>query len=249
MDMTRREWLVEQYEDALFSLIMDEVAEAEGRKAIEENQRLKESDEVVIPEELNRRCKQTILRKTAKNHLRRYRKGFGKILNKVAIVALMTLLLFTTAFATSESFRVKTLNFVMEVFDDRTEIKFVPGDTDTDSTAVPEITAGWLPEGFELTHTDMHEANRVYEYANSDNTAYIAVNIMEMTSVNMTLDTEDAKTLSHQVQGEDAVMVDKGHIKQLVWKLQADGTWYCCVIAESISEEDMLKFANNISEK
>lgn len=247
--MTRRERLVEQYEDALFSLIMDEVAETEGRKAIEENQRLKESGEVVIPEELNRLCKQTIRRKTAGKHLKRYGKGFGKVLNKVAIVALMALLLFTTAFATSESFRAKTLNFVMEVFDDRTEIKFVPGDTDTDSTAVPEITAGWLPEGFELTHTDMHEANRVYEYANSDNTAYIAVNIMEMTSVNMTLDTEDATTLSHQVQGEDAVMVDKGHIKQLVWKLQADGTWYCCVIAESISEEDMLKFANNISEK
>lgn len=244
--MTRRERLVEQYEDALFSLIMDEVAEAEGRKAIEENQRLKESDEVVIPEELNRRCKQTILRKTAKNHLRRYRKGFGKVLNKVAIVALMTLLLFTTAFATSESFRVKTLNFVMEVFDDRTEIKFVPKDTASDSTAVPEITAGWLPEGFELTHTDMHEANRVYEYANSDNTAYIAVNIMEMTSVNMTLDTEDATTLSLQVQGEDAIMVDKGNIKQLVWKLHTDESRYCCVITENISEEDMLKFAENI---
>ena len=244
--MTRRERLVEQYEDALFSLIMDEVAEAEGRKAIEENQRLKESGEVVIPEELNRRCKQTILRKTAKNHLRRYRKGFGKALNKVAIVALMTLLLFTTAFATSESFRAKTLNFVMEAFVDRTEIKFVPGDTDTDSTAVPEITAGWLPEGFELTRTDALKANRVYEYANSDNTAYIAVNIMEMTSVSMALDTEDAKTLSLQVQGEDAIMVDKGNIKQLVWKLHTDENRYCCVITENISEEDMLKFAENI---
>lgn len=145
--MTRQELLVEQYEDALFALIMDKVAEVEGQKAIEENQRLKASGEVVIPEELNRRCKQTIRRKTAGKHLKRYGKGFGKVLNKVAIVALMALLLFTTAFATSESFRVKTLNFVMEVFDDRTEIKFVPKDTAADSTAVPEITAGWLPEG------------------------------------------------------------------------------------------------------
>ena len=145
--MTRQELLVEQYEDALFALIMDKVAEVEGQKAIEENQRLKESGEVVIPEELNRRCKQTIRCKTAEKHLKRYGRGFGKVLNKVAIVALMALLLFTTAFATSESFRVKTLNFVMEVFDDRTEIKFVPKDTAADSTAVPEITAGWLPEG------------------------------------------------------------------------------------------------------
>ena len=244
--MTRQELLVEQYEDALFALIMDKVAEVEGQKAIEENQRLKASGEVVIPEELNRRCKQTIRCKTAEKHLKRYGKGFGKVLNKVAIVALMALLLFTTAFATSESFRVKTLNFVMEVFDDRTEIKFVPKDTAADSTAVPEITVGWLPEGLKLTRTDALKANRVYEYANSDNTAYIAVNIMEMTSVSMALDTEDAKTLSLQVQGEDAIMVDKGNIKQLVWKLHADENWYCGVITENISEEDMLKFAENI---
>ena len=31
--MTRREMLMEQYEDALFALIMDEVAEVEGQLA------------------------------------------------------------------------------------------------------------------------------------------------------------------------------------------------------------------------
>jgi len=244
--MTRQELLVEQYEDALFALIMDKVAEVEGQKAIEENQRLKASGEVVIPEELNRRCKQTIWRKTTGKHLKRYGKGFGKVLNKVAIVALMALLLFTTAFATSESFRVKTLNFVMEVFDDRTEIKFVPKDTAADSTAVPEITAGWLPEGVELTLEEYSDTKRLYEYANSNEAAYITMNLIEMTSVGMALDTENAKTLSYQVQGEDAIMVDKGNTKQLVWKLHTDENWYCCVITENISEEDMLKFAENI---
>lgn len=113
--MTRREKLMAQYEDALFALIMDEVAEAEGRIAIEENQRLKESGEVEIPAEMSRRCKRTILRKTSENNIKRYGKGVGKVLNKVAIVALMAVFLFTTAFAASDSFRVKTLNFVMEV--------------------------------------------------------------------------------------------------------------------------------------
>ena len=244
--MTRQELLVEQYEDALFALVMDKVAEVEGQKAIEENQRLKASGEVVIPEELNRRCKQTIRCKTAEKHLKRYGKGFGKVLNKVAIVALMALLLFTTAFATSESFRVKTLNFVMEVFDDRTEIKFVPKDTAADSPAVPEITAGWLPEGFELTREESAGASRLYAYGIPGERACISVNIMEMTSVSMVLDTEDANSISQQVQGEDAIMVDKGNIKQLAWKLHADENWYCCVITENISEEDMLKFAENI---
>ena len=76
--MTRQELLVEQYEDALFALIMDKVAEVEGQKAIEENQRLKASGEVVIPEELNRRCKQTIRCKTAEKHFEALRKGIRK---------------------------------------------------------------------------------------------------------------------------------------------------------------------------
>ena len=39
--MTKREKLLEQYEDALFSLLMDEFAESEGKAALEENARLK----------------------------------------------------------------------------------------------------------------------------------------------------------------------------------------------------------------
>ena len=58
--MTRREMLVEQYEDALFALLMDEVAEAEGQKALEENQRLRESGELVIPDNLRQRCHSAI---------------------------------------------------------------------------------------------------------------------------------------------------------------------------------------------
>ena len=249
--MTRREKLMAQYEDALFALIMDEVAEAEGRIAIEENQRLKESGEVEIPAEMSRRCKRTILRKTSENNIKRYGKGVGKVLNKVAIVALMAVFLFTTAFAASDSFRVKTLNFVMEVFDDRTEIRFVPENVDfaDNRAAVPQIAAGWLPQGFELTREDVFEAYRVYEYTDSDGTAYITVSIMEMTGVSMVIDTENATTLSRQVQGMDAMMVNKGKTKQLIWQLQTDENWYCCILAENISEEDMLRFADNISVK
>lgn len=69
--MTRREMLMEQYEDALFALIMDEVAEVEGQKAIEENQRLKESGELVIPKEVSQRCQRVIARKTAEKDLKR----------------------------------------------------------------------------------------------------------------------------------------------------------------------------------
>lgn len=47
--MTKREQLIEQYEDALFALLMDSVAEEEGKKAIELNERLKADPEAEVP--------------------------------------------------------------------------------------------------------------------------------------------------------------------------------------------------------
>ena len=58
--MTKREKLLEQYEDALFSLLMDEFAESEGKAALEENERLKADPNFVVPKELQQLCRRTI---------------------------------------------------------------------------------------------------------------------------------------------------------------------------------------------
>ena len=49
--MTRHEMLPEQYEEALFALLMESVAEAEGEKALAESRRLNESGEEIMPAE------------------------------------------------------------------------------------------------------------------------------------------------------------------------------------------------------
>ena len=52
--MTRREKLQEQYEDALFALLMDDLAVEEGKKAYEENERLKRRIEELEREDRGR---------------------------------------------------------------------------------------------------------------------------------------------------------------------------------------------------
>ena len=47
--MTRREELQEAYEDAMFALLMDYVAESEGKKALEENRALQEDPDAEVP--------------------------------------------------------------------------------------------------------------------------------------------------------------------------------------------------------
>ena len=54
--MTRREELQEAYEDAMFALLMDYVAESEGKKALEENRALQEDPDAEIPQEVRRAC-------------------------------------------------------------------------------------------------------------------------------------------------------------------------------------------------
>lgn len=68
--MTRREKLQEQYEDALFALLMDDLAVEEGKKAYEENERLKADSSFEVPLESRKRCVETIARCCRKNNFK-----------------------------------------------------------------------------------------------------------------------------------------------------------------------------------
>lgn len=54
--MRNRDKLVEQYEDALFALLMDEVARSEGEAALLLNEQLQNDPNAEVPEEIRDRC-------------------------------------------------------------------------------------------------------------------------------------------------------------------------------------------------
>lgn len=68
--MTRREELQEAYEDAMFALLMDYVAESEGEKALEENRVLQEDPDAEVPQEVRRACLKEIHRAFRKKSAR-----------------------------------------------------------------------------------------------------------------------------------------------------------------------------------
>lgn len=112
--MTRREELQEAYEDAMFALLMDYVAESEGEKALEENRVLQEDPDAEVPQEVRRACLKEIHRAFRKKSARSVGRITMKVINKVALVALLGTLLFSTAFAISPEFRVGTLNMLID---------------------------------------------------------------------------------------------------------------------------------------
>lgn len=172
--MKNREELIEQYEDALFALLMYDVAQAEGEEALRLNELLKEDPDAALPESLQRRCEKTIRNAFAKQNMKRAGRTAGKVIQRVSVAAMLVMLLFTTAFAVSEDFRIATLNAVIQVFDDRTRITFQGTSTvDRHSNASEgldyqyNIALDWLPEGYEV------EGGWTTENGTSDHIAFI----------------------------------------------------------------------------
>ena len=111
--MTRREELRDNYEDALFALLMDEFAEREGERLLEENERLKLDPDIVISDELDRRCIKTI----AKGKRRKVKYAAYRMISRVAVAVLAVVVLFGTAYAAFPEVRIRTLNLIIELSD------------------------------------------------------------------------------------------------------------------------------------
>ena len=145
--MTHHEKLVERYEDALFALMMEDVAETEGEKLQELNEQLKCDPAAEIPEELDERCIRTIRTEFGKKNFKSARRGAVRVFRVISAATLIMMLLFTTAFAASPSFRTQTLTALVEMFDDHSEIRF---SGTTNGAETHKMSILWMPDGYQI---------------------------------------------------------------------------------------------------
>ncbi len=198
--MTRREQLQENYEEALFALLMDDLAVSEGKKAIQENRLLREDPQAAVPERVDRRCIRTIRRCFSANTSRTAARVLTKVINRVAIVVLVCTMLFTVAFAVSTDFRLNTLNYVIDTFDDRARLS-------PETSGSYSIVAGWLPQGYELTEYSQEQMLTFVQYKTSDNREIQIV--VSDASKRKTIDTEDAAVTTILINQYQATAVSK----------------------------------------
>ncbi len=130
--MSRREKLMENYEDALFAILMDKVAEEEGARLREENKRLMDDPDAEVPEEIDAAARQTIRKAFAGQNRKNAYRIVGKIVNRVAVAVLICSLLFVTAYAAFPEVQLRTLNLLIQTSDVASRLVIV---SDEDSTA------------------------------------------------------------------------------------------------------------------
>lgn len=118
--MTKQEMLYEQYNDALFRLLMHSVAQHQGQQYQEENQALK-AQEGGPSETAKRRCLRTISRQVRRGHARAAARTASRVLSKAAVVMLLVISCLTAAFAVSPVFRSDALRWAVATFGDHAE--------------------------------------------------------------------------------------------------------------------------------
>lgn len=248
--MTRREKLEEQYEDALFALLMDDLAADLGNRGRAENRELNDDPETAVPEGAKRRCLKAIKRRFALQTAGDAVSVSGRLFSKAAVICLVAALLLTTVFAAYRPFRQSVLTAVTETFGDHIEFRvdrpwMLSGQT---------VEPAWLPEGYALRSRE-DEANAVrLVYADPEGNE-IAILVSDISSAVINVDTEDAEVAFKAVQGNSALTVQKNridgrgdpHVESAVAWLDPDRSVFIHISSLSEALDTLLEIADQLS--
>lgn len=238
--MTRREQLQEQYEEALFALLMDEVAVIEGQKALEENERIKNDPSARVPEEIDIHCRKLIERRFTSKTIRQVGHTTYIAFRRVAVVALVGAMLFGATFAASPTLRRNTLNLLIEVSDIDTSLR-LRGTQESLAPTISSFIVGWIPEGFQLVseNRDRFSTGARYE---SENGGFIDIYLDYRGVENgvFSIDTEDAAVQRVNINGNTALLIEKEQEFHIAW-LDEERTCFIDIFAKGITEEEIIK--------
>lgn len=239
--MKREEELQLEYEDILFKIMMDRVAQAEGAQMLEENQHLLEIPDAEVPQAIQQHAYKTIQtaftkKKPQRRHTGTLRKGL-----RVAVVAVILLsLLMGATFAAFPNVRAKVINTIKNIYETHTDFTY---QTDAEAPKDLEINVGWLPDGFYIREEGTIRDNSWKDYENGQGTV---ITIEKSFPVSSSIDTEGAEIVPTTMHGFEATLITKNDEARIIW-LDTDKNIVYFVNTEGLPLEIMLKIAENIS--
>lgn len=176
-------------EEALFVLLMEQVARQQDLQARQLGRALEEDPEAALSPALQQRCMQTLRR----GFRRRDRQAAGRttrrVMSRVAVAVLAAVLCLTAAFAVSPTLRSKALHWAAKVFPTHTELRLNP-DAAPANGQTYEPVVNWLPVGLTLEEQRSDRGFSNYHYTDSDG-CWLDVELLLFSSGGvMSLDTE-----------------------------------------------------------
>lgn len=244
--MTQKEQLWENYEDAVFAILMDAVAEQEGEKGLQLMEELEHDPSAQVPEEVQKRAEKTIRKAFAAQSRRSARHVGFRMFQRIAVAVLVVVLTTVCAFAAFPEIRTGILNMIADVYEDHTDFSFTTNASNSDPASDYKVELAWIPDGFEVSEEGSHYSTAWKTYENGKG-AILYVAESSADNRTMTVDTEDAEVKQVTIQGYEGTMVQKS----------AD-EWTCIIFtvpeknmviyidSEFMEAEETLKVAENI---
>lgn len=222
-----RKKLYEEYEDSLFKLVMHDVAHKEGQLFWEEAERLKKDPGFQPSSETIQKFNQQLDAhlKNSKAYSRRHR-IFGA-LNKAAVAILITLVILGTTVVTVEAFRIKALNFLMDVQQEYTSFELQnhsnngPEDGGTTIDTIDWHQAyvpTYIPEGYEVSAISDGKLLKVVEFKNPQGSL---ITYTELSAGSKpALDTENSSAFETvSINEQEGTVVVKNSLVTIIWAL------------------------------
>ena len=210
MDDQRRKQLMEQYDDAILSLLMDEYAECEGRLLLQAYEDAKKGGTLeALPPELDRKCMQ-LIGETHVKEARQYRlKSILRPLAKAAVVVLVLFALSTVTILSVDAFRVPVINFLIDQSGKYGTV--ILGSTEnyeqTESNSIIDKFHTNIPYGYQIAKQDL-QSDSSFIYCTNEDHGILYLE-MSKTELGLNVDTEDTNYTELELGEYAAVFQEK----------------------------------------
>ena len=253
----KKQELKNNLEDAYIALIMNDLSEEDGARLLEECDQLNTDPNAAVSESLHAKCMEVV-----GNHYAQERKAQAKIrvqsrIKRVLLVAAIIAVLFTTAFATIEEFRVGVLNFTLDVREKYSYIIFNKADDDSDKQGSSDsnlsivcdgrLTINYDLSGFELVSEISDEIGLVADFKSEVSGQIVKIITTTITDNTISqVDTEDADLVKDiSINGAEGLLVVKGERNHVLW-LNSEGTVLMQVVTIGLTSEQAIEIAESI---
>jgi hypothetical protein len=207
----------------------------------------------IVTERLGRNIPEPETIEFSKEHENAMRKIFRKERNKllykhiskyskrVAVFFLVVIVASSIMVYSVEAWRIKVMNFVIEVSQTHSEINFREDSTKGDSYTSDEITLGYMPEGSKLEKSDVRKNYISLVFKGEENYFIFSMNSIDSS---MGIDTENASVKKITIKGQEAFYSSNANVNILVWYNEE----FSYTLSGTINEKEMIKIAENIKE-
>lgn len=239
--MKSREELRNDYEEALFAIIMDDIMSLDGEKLIAERERLAESDEYEVPEDVDARCLE-VIRNTFDGKERDKRNcKVRKVWRTLLIAALISCLGFMTVYATVPAVRSAAKNLVIQFYNSRTCIQ----QGEENAQLFSEYDFRYIPDGFVIEEERNTDETDYYKYVSSDAVIIIRIHY-DSAERELSVDSENADNVERIIIKDfEGLIVEKDdRIHIAVVDTQIDNQIQ--ILASGVDKQTVIKIVENI---